>query len=319
MWPSALAFVAVKIFPAPHRVLIGLLAAIAVVASACGVTRGAGDPAATVQLSTGDSVEVSSAELDQILVSIESSPRFIESAFSGTMPPGIEAQLLTTLVIEKVIDSLLSEEGATTSDASIETERLSLRGDVGRLFEDEAVTEEVVAELDPYLASLARIRAKQATLGEILFADQPEPEMVTLPCTSHILVATETEADDLIEQLSNGGDFATLATELSLDPGSGAQGGSLGCSDPERFVPEFRDAVLAGAEGELLGPIETQFGFHVIVIDGFETSPASGTDASTLASTRIGETLNALPAVEVNPQIGFWDTTRSVVVPPLDQ
>ena len=82
---------------------------------------------------------------------------------------------------------------------------------------------------------------------------------------SHILVATEAEANDLLAKLNSGADFAELAKQLSKDPGSGAQGGDLGWANAGGFVPEFGAAMVALKAGETsAAPVQTQFGFHII-------------------------------------------------------
>jgi peptidyl-prolyl cis-trans isomerase C len=89
---------------------------------------------------------------------------------------------------------------------------------------------------------------------------------------SHILVATEAEATDLRAQLDGGADFAELAAAHSTD-GSAAGGGSLGWFGPGMMVKPFEDAVVAMKPGEIAGPIQTQFGWHLIKLD--ETRNAS--------------------------------------------
>lgn len=85
---------------------------------------------------------------------------------------------------------------------------------------------------------------------------------------SHILVATEAEARELRAQLDAGADFAALAAKLSLDPGSAGAGGDLGWFTQARMVPEFAAAAFATPAGSLAGPVETQFGWHVILVTG---------------------------------------------------
>ena len=82
---------------------------------------------------------------------------------------------------------------------------------------------------------------------------------------SHILVTEEELAKDLIEQLNNGADFATLAQENSLD-GSAVQGGDLGNVDEStNFVPEFKTAALALEPGEYTKePVQSTYGYHII-------------------------------------------------------
>lgn len=90
---------------------------------------------------------------------------------------------------------------------------------------------------------------------------------------AHILVETEEEAKDLLKALDEGADFATLAQEKSTGP-SGPNGGDLGWFQEGAMVDPFNDAILSMAKGDVAGPIETQFGWHVIILrDIRETEP----------------------------------------------
>ena len=80
---------------------------------------------------------------------------------------------------------------------------------------------------------------------------------------AHILVETEEEAQALRDQLDEGADFAELAREHSTGP-SGPNGGALGWFSAGMMVPPFEEAVTAMEPGEVAGPVETQFGWHVI-------------------------------------------------------
>ncbi len=93
----------------------------------------------------------------------------------------------------------------------------------------------------------------------------------------HILVKTEAEANDLSAQLKKGGDFAKLAKEKSLDPGSKEKGGDLGWFSPAGMVKPFSEAVTGLKKGEVTAaPIQTQFGWHVIkMIDSRATQVPS--------------------------------------------
>ena len=83
----------------------------------------------------------------------------------------------------------------------------------------------------------------------------------------HILVKTEAEANDLSAQLKKGGDFAKLAKEKSLDPGSKEKGGDLGWFSPAGMVKPFSDAVTSMKKAEVSAPIQTQFGWHIIKLN----------------------------------------------------
>jgi peptidyl-prolyl cis-trans isomerase D len=90
----------------------------------------------------------------------------------------------------------------------------------------------------------------------------------------HILISPEaaggvaqakTMADSLKALIDNGADFATLATQNSADPGSGAKGGDLGWFKEGQMVPAFNDACFDGEEGDLV-MVESRFGYHIIEV-----------------------------------------------------
>ncbi|MDD2834289.1 MAG: peptidylprolyl isomerase [Methylotenera sp.] len=89
----------------------------------------------------------------------------------------------------------------------------------------------------------------------------------------HILVKTEAEAKDIIAQLNKGGDFAKIAKEKSLDPGSKDKGGDLGWFSPATMVKPFSDVVANLQKGSTsASPVQTQFGWHIIKL--IDTRPA---------------------------------------------
>lgn len=83
---------------------------------------------------------------------------------------------------------------------------------------------------------------------------------------SHILVETEAEAQSLIEQLNDGADFVALAQEFSTGP-SGPNGGALGWFGTGMMVPEFENAVSGLEVGAVSAPVQTQFGWHVVILN----------------------------------------------------
>ncbi|MFC2078970.1 peptidylprolyl isomerase [Candidatus Bipolaricaulota bacterium] len=81
---------------------------------------------------------------------------------------------------------------------------------------------------------------------------------------SHILVATEELAQQLLDDLTAGADFASLAQEHSTDTGSGARGGELGWFERGQLPAPFDEAAFSTPEGELSGIVQTQYGFHIL-------------------------------------------------------
>lgn len=85
----------------------------------------------------------------------------------------------------------------------------------------------------------------------------------------HILVATEAECQELKDQIANGADFAALAKEHSKCP-SGRQGGELGSFGPGQMVPAFDKVVFSAPLNEVQGPVQTQFGYHLLEVTSRE-------------------------------------------------
>ena len=85
---------------------------------------------------------------------------------------------------------------------------------------------------------------------------------------AHILVKTETEAKKIEAQLKHGASFSKLAKKDSKDPGSAERGGELGWSSPANFVKPFSDAVVKLKKGQISAPVKSQFGWHIIKLEG---------------------------------------------------
>lgn len=83
---------------------------------------------------------------------------------------------------------------------------------------------------------------------------------------SHILLETEEEALAVVAEIEAGAEFAATAREKSTGP-SGPNGGSLGWFGPGSMVPSFEAAVVELGVGDVSQPVQTQFGWHVIMLD----------------------------------------------------
>jgi len=81
----------------------------------------------------------------------------------------------------------------------------------------------------------------------------------------HILVDTKEAAEALKQEIEGGADFADLARQHSSCP-SGRDGGNLGEFGQGMMVPEFDEVVFSAEVGKTHGPVQTQFGYHLIEI-----------------------------------------------------
>ena len=148
-----------------------------------------------------------------------------------------------------------------------------------------------------------------------------DPFSRTTVCGSHILVGTIELALEMIELLESGEDFALIAEEVSLDR---TPGGDLGCSPASRYVVPFAEATLTAPIGELFGPVETEFGFHIMIINERNAADEAAVRADPTAFVDPGfgdqlwnawfnDALNTAD-VEVVERYGVW--TPSAVLPP---
>jgi len=151
-------------------------------------------------------------------------------------------------------------------------------------------------------------------------ADQWETATV-----SHILVEDLDRAQELRDLIDAGeATLEELAESDSIDTFSAATGGSLGDYARGSFVQPFEDTVWAATVGVLYGPVETEFGFHLIRVDAFTTT-AYDEVRDRLADELRGsqgdqawaavlETLFTAADVTVDGRIGVWDPVSGAVV-----
>ena len=115
-----------------------------------------------------------------------------------------------------------------------------------------------------YEAQLYRSRLDEAMKAEVT----REQEQVN---ARHILVADEASAQDILEQVNSGRkSWEELASVLSLDTSNKDQGGDLGWFGRGAMVQPFEEAAFAAAVGETVGPVKTDFGWHIIQVLGRE-------------------------------------------------
>jgi peptidyl-prolyl cis-trans isomerase C len=210
-------------------------------------------------------------------------------------------QIMPTLVEFEIAKAYAEEQGITVSEKEVNQEIETIKDqisqqaqaqgmDVGReeafqqALQQAGLTEE---ELRAQLRDQLPIQEVQERVAGDAGPSQEEVEKFydenkelefTAPeerCARHILFNKDQrgQAEEVKTQLQEGADFAELAKEFSQDPGSAEQGGDLGCNpevDPTTgqpfYVQEFSDAVFNSEEGEIVGPLETEFGYHLIEV-----------------------------------------------------
>jgi hypothetical protein len=274
-------------------------------------TTGApGDVAASVEFADGAMAELRHGELNEIVVPTQENIEFVTLVYQGSVPPGFDAVVLSQTVLAEVLDNELAKLDTDTSEANLDEAREILFQQIESLLTasaDPTADAERLYEEVPYLPFIAELQARQIALSSRLAESADAGAGEGNPCVRHILVESESEADEILAELAAEADFAELAAEHSIDP-TGQSGGDLGCAAAEAYVPEFATAVSEAEVGEFVGPVETEFGFHVLVVDGYEVN---GDD---LANEIIRDGL-AAATVEVDDRLGTWDTEQLVIVP----
>ena len=211
-------------------------------------------------------------------------------------PEALFQGILDQLVQQQVLADTLEETPARVEYALENQRRSLLAGEaINAMMTEEVSDEELQAAYDEAFADAEATKEYNA---------------------SHILVETEEEAQAVMERLGAGEDFAEVAKEVSTDPGSGAQGGSLGWFADGMMVAPFQEAVASLETGETTEtPVETQFGFHIIRLDDTRTQEAPSLDdvrddlASQIQQGKIEERLAELEneADVTRPEEGAFD------------
>lgn len=176
---------------------------------------------------------------------------------------------------------------------------------------DELTVDGLFAQTDPLITEwrAAGPPSLDSDGLETLYARGPVDGGIV--CAAHILTDDAATAELVIERLDDGADFAELAAEYSVDPGSADAGGVLPCATTAAFetqyIPEFVAAALAAEPGEVVGPVASQFGFHVIRLRPFDQIDTAEVE-QIVASDQVRFALLVEDAdIWVNPRFGQFD------------
>jgi len=325
-----------------RRVLRGVALGLAIVVSAAGVGAcGGGDESSAVvefdftgSAATVDGFDIDAKELGELIAAFRRAPGALQIAIGSGSPDqpssdqpqsAVVATLLQSLIYERVVDAELERRGVTVppGDRDIaETQTSAVFGD--SLDGEPELREHLVSSYAAYVTLdklLTPPPPDEATLRVVYDADLDAWEQT---CVRHILVADRAAADALAAELRGGGDFAALARQRSIDTASGTAGGDLGCTQRGLFVEPFETAAWTGEVGVLQGPIESQFGWHVLEVTKrgtltFEEARGQLEQLSTLQPfTSLGSWLSEnVPklGITIDPRFGTWDAVSLEVIP----
>lgn len=313
------------------------VAAVALLGAAC-APAGAGPPTVAAVVN-GEEIPVE--ELSEQYESVRSNPQVaqqLEGDDTGQFVSQLQAELLTGLIQSRLLRQAAEKEGVSVTSEDVQEQRDQIVQQVGgeeafqQLLEQNQLTEQQVTEQ-------LRNRALQEAVGQALASEREvtDEELQTAyeqqieggnPRASHILVDTEEKAEKIMQRLEEGADFNELAREESQDPTAERNGGGLGEISRGQTVPAFEEALFNAEPGELVGPVETEFGFHVIK----RNEPPSLEQVEDQLREQVREEQARVAVqeflleraqeadVRVNPRFGQWDEQAGRVVPadPLD-
>jgi peptidyl-prolyl cis-trans isomerase C len=241
---------------------------------------------------------------------------FAQQSGAGELSPespqyeAIVAQLMPQLVEIEIAEAYAQEQGITVSEGEVNEEIEVLKDQIaqqaqaqGQEVDREEAFEGALQQAGLTESQLRQQLREQLPVQEVQervtggagpsqeeverFYEENKAAQFTSPetrCARHILFNKDQreQAEEVKGQLQDGGDFAQLAQEFSQDPGSAENGGDLGCLGRGETVPDFEEAVFGAEQGEIVGPVETEFGYHVIEVTDIReeaTQPLSEVEA----------------------------------------
>ena len=209
---------------------------------------------------------------------------------------GAYNQLLQELIMDKLVAGAAAGEKVSDADVDAEIAKIKKQFPDEKIFDEqlkqagqtpEKLRENLRIMLQQQLWMKSQVKTSDVTEAQAqAFYDSnkkefEQPETVK---ASHILFMVKPDASEAdvnkqkeaatkaAERATKGEDFATLAKELSEEPGAKESAGDLGFFTKDRMVPEFANAAFSQKVGDISQPVRTQFGWHVIKVT--ETKPA---------------------------------------------
>lgn len=222
-----------------------ILGAAALTLMAVGLTTpGSADPVARV-----NGMEITEAEV-----------AFAEAEVGAELA-GLPEESRRRVLVEYLVEAHLFAEGAEKAKLG-----------EGKAFEDRLAYYKLRALRDAFYENSVRDAVTEAQ-AKTVYDEQvaklkPEAEVRA----RHILLKSEQEAKDIVDQLKKGADFVELAKK-SADAPSAQTGGDLGYFSRGQMVKPFEDAAFALDKGQVSDPVQTEFGWHVIKVEDKRDRP----------------------------------------------
>ena len=178
-----------------------------------------------------------------------------------------EARRLQVRLSDAQVDVAFGELFGSDEEVEALLADAPLDADQGRALLEQVIREEETVEL----LTEQILREIKIPPGDVITLHHDAKHLLATPeevCMRHIQVDDAVVAEKLRAELQHGANFARLAEAHSTDAASAANGGDLGCFERGPAGPrtEFERVAFDADEGEIVGPVESRFGYHVLVV-----------------------------------------------------
>lgn len=212
--------------------------------------------------------------------------------------PAFQDSVLNLMIEQTLIDQAAAQAGITISDADLDAEiqqGIELSGGAEAWQSWLAANGYSADEFRETLrVALVTGQMRDRVIGDLI------AETIPFVHARHILVGTSDLAEDIAAQLNAGGDFAALAAQHSLDSTTAANGGDLGWfAEDELLQPTLAHAAFNSALNQIVGPIQTTLGYHVLQVLEREDRAVSAERLASLSQARFTNWLAGLVSAAI--------------------
>ncbi len=186
-------------------------------------------------------------------------------------------QALTQMVQQALLDQYARNNKIDVSQADVDKRVNELKAKYPAGQFDQIVKQQGYTEQDVQSILRGQIVLEKAIAPQVHVSDADikayfdknrsvfdKPEQVR---ARHILVTNEATAKQVLAKLKAGGSWDQLAKQYSTDPSTKDKGGELGFFGRGQMVPQFQDAAFNAKAGQIVGPVKSPFGYHVIQVE----------------------------------------------------
>ena len=242
---------------------------------------------------------------------------------NGSLTSDDSRQLLLTMINAQVVRDVLAEYKITVSDADRQAFRDQLAGS-DQLAGYPTGLADYVINLYAEQGALSKVDKASASKVEDLYNSAPGAS--GMMCLRHLVVEDKATADKALAEYNDGADFADLAGKYSTEQNASESGGALRDTTNDKdciavsqyqrqFDLDFVRGALTAKAGEVVGPIKSSFGWHLIEARPF--SEIKDSLVSIFADNTGAALADALwlnSDVRVNSQFGKWDASSGTIV-----